>query len=298
MRFSTPLAALSQLSELSISSHIWAVAMDSPGLLSGSEDATQEDLAKLDAFAAAVWGSDSWGGALAAWAHCSSDPSRARALIGALVSAGAPTHALPEQLRMHPSPSNDEPPSTPRFRMHCKRKSSATEGHKGKQHGFGSMDAAKAVGGALAAQWGWDVQLSSGPGLDLDFKLVVSGRDVRLLLHLLEGGGGPCRRPGLSLSRTALRPSIASAMAQLRRLRSSSATCSDDPGPNAELVVDPMCGGGSIGFQIVAGWPAAHVINGELADAEVQRCYANTRRCMSPSEQARLAGCRWDAKRM
>eukprot|EP01047_Picozoa_sp_COSAG01_P095105 COSAG01_NODE_25879_length_730_cov_1.122029_1_plen_238_part_01 len=106
----------------------------------------------------------------------------------------------------------------PRFRVKCKRAGSARRrpitidgaprqgdaaggGGGCREHGFTSNEAAALVGAVIHEHTGggWEVHLRPDPlQLDLDFKLAIAGRDVRLLLHLHDAASrGACRRPGL-----------------------------------------------------------------------------------------------------
>ena len=81
----------------------------------------------------------------------------------------------------------------------------------------------------------------------------------------------------------------------------------------AEIVVDPMYGGGSIGCEIAAGWPGAFVLNGDVEQKEAERLAnnLNSLRRRVPAQLARwsaststvswalrMEGARWDAARL
>lgn len=291
---------------------LWAIVAEHDGLLSGeaSGDAKQKDLAALATFG---WNEGNWAVSLEAWRAL-----RPRAAVW------PPTPAMD----VHDHKAND----SMRFRAKCKRAESAT-GHTHKEHGFTSIDAARVFGGALKQRFGWTVGLERG-AFDLDVRLAVAGKSCRALLFLTttissgsdaHGVLAPSRL-NLSLSRTALRPAIASAMAQVRLIADSPGGAEDNVGasaePAAEIVVDPMCGGGSIGCEVAAGWPGAFVLNGDVEHKEAARLAQNLnslrRRALTQvprassseatAEQAppvggipwaaRMDGARWDATRL
>ena len=123
-------------------------------------------------------------------------------------------------------------------------------GQLGAQHGFSSQAAAASFGGEIRARQGWTVGLSKG-AFDIDLRLHVEGRAARAMLKLTATGGNasgaaepPQRLGGAALSRTALRPSVAAALARLRLGARRGF-------PAAEVVVDPMCGGGTLGMEVI-----------------------------------------------
>ena len=292
IRFGCRQRNLALLRRLRCVEQLWAVVAERDGLLTGqhSDEARHADLAALEAF-----GRDegNWTVALQAWQALLSVDAASK-----LATAKVEDQQLGDSLR---------------FRAKCKRAESAT-GHTHKEHGFTSIDAARVFGGALKQRFGWQVGLERGT-FDIDIRLAIAGKSCRALLLLTNtvsrgvcGGFAPSRSK-LSLSRTALRPTVASAMAQLRHERP------------AEIVVDPMSGGGSIGCEVAAGWPGAFVLNGDCEQKEAARLAKNLGslrrrldtavlrrgKCTGAEKEdsvldlswaARMEGARWDATRL
>eukprot|EP01043_Picozoa_sp_COSAG02_P042697 COSAG02_NODE_3650_length_6422_cov_15.219516_4_plen_373_part_00 len=305
IRFRCSLNGLPALRTLRCVEQLWGVAAEHDGLLTGdaSDEATQADLAALSAF-----GKDqgSWAVTLEAW-----QALRPEGLASDSRKAARTRSDMVEEESV-----------ALRFRAKCKRAESAT-GHTHKEHGFTSIDAASAFGGALKERFNWRVGLERG-AYDLDIRLAISGRSCRALLLLTttlssgDGAGGSLApsRSNLSLSRTALRPTIASAMAQLRCLADGAGNGVESGcvgTEQAEIVVDPMCGGGSIGCEVAAGWPGAFVLNGDVEKKEADRLANNLNslrrrlptklaECSASSTTvswaARMEGARWDATRL
>jgi SAM-dependent methyltransferase len=168
----------------------------------------------------------------------------------------------------------------------------------GLAHGFSSVEAAAALGGAIArACPGWAVALKNH---DLEVTLGVAGRGLTLGL---KAAGGPAlgqragAKGGLQLGRTALKVPVVHAMTRL-------ALGDGARGARAGgLVVDVACGGGCLGLEAALHWPAWHALGGDAANKEARRLGRSltTLARASGAERAAAGRCGallWDAARL
>eukprot|EP00927_Polykrikos_kofoidii_P008450 TRINITY_DN13504_c0_g1_i1.p1 TRINITY_DN13504_c0_g1~~TRINITY_DN13504_c0_g1_i1.p1 ORF type:complete len:522 (-),score=50.38 TRINITY_DN13504_c0_g1_i1:68-1633(-) len=258
VRFSVPLADLETVQQLRCIERLWAVVLEKRDVLSGDVTEAGSDLKLLEDLAA----HGKWVESLTAWARLC--PDLASSLARQLASAGV-------QDFFASASCTEGKMSALRFRLKCNRSGPAS-GHVGATHGFSSQDAACSYGGAINETQGWTVSLSKGC-FDIDICLHISRKDVRSVLKLtsldgrVSGAALPPQRIGISaLSATALRPAVAAALARLRR-------GALQVFPAGEVIVDPMCGCGTLGMEVAAGWPS-FVVNGDLDPKELARfCY-------------------------
>ncbi len=109
------------------------------------------------------------------------------------------------------------------FRCTCYR-----SGEKSR-HKFSSMEAAKIVGGKINDKFGWDVKMK---GFDLEVVLNIGLNDVHMSLGLTHQS--LFKRNVTHMGLTTLRATICASLLRLAKVEVG------------DVVVDPMCGGGSI----------------------------------------------------
>jgi len=156
-------------------------------------------------------------------------------------------------------------PRLPHFRVSA---------HRVGTHSYTSMDLAAAVGGGIQRDTGWPVRMR---GYDINIVLRVTGRRAMAGLELCDSaaeGAGP--RPG---GAARLKRGVAHCLVRMLGLA----------GP--ELVMDPMCGTGSIVLECVHLHPGARVLGGDM-DGRALGIAAERSRAVSPAP----GWVRWDAR--
>ena len=128
-----------------------------------------------------------------------------------------------------------------KFRLSCHR-----AGAKG-QHPFGSPDIERIFGGACQDHFGWTVNLKE---FDVEiFVWIAENQSVMVGITLTKES--LAKRNIVKFGSTTLRPNICYCLAR---------TISIMPG---EIVIDPMCGSGSIPVETAAAWPYAFYIGAD-----------------------------------
>ena len=158
-------------------------------------------------------------------------------------------------------------PARPSFRVTARRAG---------QHMYRSPGVAAAIGDGVVQRFGWPVRLT-----EYDLEIVAHLTEDVLLLGLTLTPESLYRRHRAVLGRTALKPSIAYAMARLTRIQAG------------EVLMDPMCGVGTIPIEAALAWPEAFHLAGERAPVAVERAAINIRHA-----GARVLLLRWDARRL
>ncbi|XP_071748932.1 tRNA (guanine(6)-N(2))-methyltransferase THUMP3 isoform X1 [Lepeophtheirus salmonis] len=164
-------------------------------------------------------------------------------------------------------------PSSPEhisFRCTCYR--------SGENHNFASVDVAKAVGGAINDKFNWDVKMK---GFDLEVVVNIDVEQVYCTLSLNKVS--LFKRNIEHFGPTTLRATICSSL-----LRYAEITLGD-------IVVDPMCGGGSIPLEGALGYSQGFHLGGEIHEKAIER----TRLNLQASREAQknnlgIDVCKWD----
>jgi tRNA G10 N-methylase Trm11 len=161
------------------------------------------------------------------------------------------------------------------FRATCTR--------HGRKHSFTSQEAAKHFGAGLAQYFGWKVKLKQP---DIEVLLDISGDSATVGLALTREA--KFRRNIAQFGPTTLRATIAYGLLR----------CADiQPG---DIVLDPLCGGGSINIEGSLAWPDTYHIAGDLHDLAVPRVAANVFSLLQQRENRRDVAsmkvdvCQWD----
>jgi len=139
--------------------------------------------------------------------------------------------------------------SPPTFRCTCYR--------SGTNHKFKSTEAQSAVGGRVQEKFGWPV---SCKGYDLEFVINCDVKQVYCCINLTNVS--LFNRTVTSFGPCTLKPTICAGLVRLARLEAG------------EVVLDPMCGGGTISLEGSCMGPQFH-LGGELHQLAVQRCREN-----------------------
>ena len=128
-----------------------------------------------------------------------------------------------------------------KFRLSCNRAGAKS------QHSFSSPDIERVFGGACQDHFGWTVDLRE---FDLEiFVWVAENQSVMVGISLTKES--LAKRNIVKFGVTTLRPSICYCLAR---------TISIMPG---EIVMDPMCGSGSIPIEAAAAWPYAFYLGAD-----------------------------------
>ena len=234
---------------------------------------------------------------LGTWRDFPSDRAAAEPRLKGLAAAvGAARWAAAEASVAAWDPARRK--SAPVFRASCVRRHTCKEN----KHGFTSQEAARWVGEAVAGlQRNWKVSMTR---FDLEVLVLLADRELSLCLCVLYRAKSPDRQPEGAqeaggdalpvqelckalgrqlhhrpfqrhLVKTSLKPSIAFALLTLAGAREH------------EVVLDPLCGCGTIPLEACAALGAAGLA-GDLDDAAVRAARANT-------GSAGPDPCHWDA---
>ena len=125
-------------------------------------------------------------------------------------------------------------------------------------HPFGSMDVARAFGGAINDKFGWGVKMK---GFDLDVLITIDITQVYVGISLTKES--LFKRNIEHFGPTTLRATICASLLQLANIQ---------PG---EIVVDPMCGGASIPIEGAIAFKQGFHIGGDNHDKAVTRSADN-----------------------
>jgi len=162
---------------------------------------------------------------------------------------------------------NTPTPSIPSFRCTCYRSGQNC-------HAFGSMDVQVAVGGAIQDRFQWKVQMKNS---DLDIAVNVDINQVYAGIKITKDS--LFKRNIEHFGPTTLRATICAGLLRYANIK---------PG---EIVVDPMCGGGSIPIEGTLSDPTAFYLGGEIHEKAIERCAGNQK---AVQNRASTDFVRWD----
>ncbi|XP_018917667.2 tRNA (guanine(6)-N(2))-methyltransferase THUMP3 isoform X2 [Bemisia tabaci] len=157
-----------------------------------------------------------------------------------------------EEIEKLPEPSSTGKPdylNVLAFRVTCYRTG---------KHSFQSQEAAEYFGGALQDKFHWIVDLVN---YDLEIVLNVASKSVYVALNLTQESLH--RRNIYFFGPTTLQSTTCFNMLQIA-----------NPVPG-EIVIDPLCGGGSIPIEGCFGFPSSFYLSGDLSDKAVVRTKNN-----------------------
>lgn len=166
--------------------------------------------------------------------------------------------------------SCDRNVNVPKFRVTCHR--------VGGQHSFTSMDAAWVFGGELHDKFNWLIDLTN---YNLEIILQIQEKDVYVGLSL--NRVSKHHRNITHFGPTTLRATVCYNMLRL---------CDPKPG---DIVVDPLCGGGSIPIEGGLEFPGAYFIGGDNYEKAVTRFGNNL---TDLPKKLKIDGIWWDATKL
>lgn len=156
----------------------------------------------------------------------------------------------------------------PRFRV---------TGYRAGDQAYGSMDVAARVGAGVVARHGWPVDLEN-----YDVEIVAYLTDDQLTLATrLTREGSLHRRHRVAVGKSTLKASAAFALCWLA-----------DP-LGAKVLLDPLCGTGTIPIEAALQWPRLTVIGGDRSADEL--AVASRNRELSGAD---IGLCRWDCREL
>lgn len=141
----------------------------------------------------------------------------------------------------------------PSFRCTCYRTGE-------NMHSFGSMDVARSVGGAIQDMFGWVVKMKNH-----DLEIVVNVDKDQIYCCIALTKESLFRRNIVSFGPTTLRATICASLLKLAQIE------------KGDVVVDPMCGGGSIPLEAALTYPGSIHLGGDMHEKAVERCFENLR---------------------
>jgi len=156
----------------------------------------------------------------------------------------------------------------PKFRVTCHR--------VGTDHSFGSMDAAWVFGGELHDKFHWLIDLE---GHDLEVILYIQEQSVYVGLSL--NRVSKHHRNITHFGPTTLRATVCYNMLRL---------CDPKPG---DIVVDPLCGGGSIPIEAALEYPSCFTIGADVNKKAIDR-FKNNFIDIQKYQAMKLDGIGWD----
>lgn len=146
------------------------------------------------------------------------------------------------------------------------------------KHEFSSMEVAKDVGGSLNDTYGWRVDLTN---FDVEIVVYVHQQRVRFCVQLTLA----CQseRNISYLGPTTLKPNIAYCLLRLAQIK------------QGDVVLDPMCGCGSIGLEGEMAYPYSFQVLGENHPDAVNRAEMNFQELeRNITSSLRYTVCQWD----
>ena len=153
-----------------------------------------------------------------------------------------------------------------KFRVTCHR--------SGPKLGFGSMDAAREFGSGVFLKFGWQVDLSHPT---IEIILNIDGTSASVLLTLTKQSKH--LRNIVHFGPTVLRSTVCHGLLRLCGLSSG------------DIVLDPMCGSGSISIEGGLSWENTFHIAGDLHEAAVTR---TARNMAAQSMALKMDALQWD----
>ncbi|EFP08444.1 hypothetical protein CRE_18297 [Caenorhabditis remanei] len=141
---------------------------------------------------------------------------------------------------------------SPKFRVTCRR-CGEKEIHK-----FSSMDAASKFGAEINNAFGWKCSVKQ---FDIEVVLRIEKDNITVMMALNEES--LFKRNICSYGPTTMRSTICYCMLHLADIK---------PG---DIVIDSMCGGGSIPIEGANAWKHAHFLGGDNHEMAMERCKQN-----------------------
>ena len=148
-------------------------------------------------------------------------------------------------------------------------------------HPFGSMDVQKAVGGAIQDKFQWGVKMKDS---DVDVTLNIDLKQVYSCIKLTKDS--LFKRNIEHFGPTTLRATICAGMLKYANVQ---------PG---DVVLDPMCGGGSIPLEGCLSDKKAFYFGGEIHEKAVSRCAGNMSALSTKSLSIGTDFVQWDVRRI
>ena len=203
-----------------------------------------------------------WRAAIKAWRDFAPELRRPAAEVGAPTVEGAPTSEAADGASSdHLDASRYAPRDGPRsFRASCVRDG---------KHSFNSVAVAEALGTSVSALFGWPVSMRA---FQLEVSAFVTQSTAVIGIMLSERGN--LRHSGLPAEPRPLMPYCST----IGRLRSTTAYLMlklAHPKPG-EVLIDPMCGVGTVPLEASAVWPALHVLGGDAHARSAAQAAANS----------------------
>ncbi|CAJ0603516.1 unnamed protein product [Cylicocyclus nassatus] len=142
------------------------------------------------------------------------------------------------------------------FRVTCNR-----AGEKS-LHKFSSMDAARALGGQINNIFGWRPDMKT-----FDMEVIMNIRGNGILVMVALNKESLFKRNVCAFGPTTMRSTMCYCMTALA-----------EPA-EGEVIIDPMCGGGSIPLEGALAFPGCLFIGADIHPKALERCLANKRNC-------------------
>lgn len=163
---------------------------------------------------------------------------------------------------------------SPKFRVTCKR-CGEKEIHK-----FSSMDAASKFGAEINNAFGWKCSVKE---FEIEVILRIEKDDITVMMSLNEES--LFKRNICAYGPTTMRSTICFSMLHLADIK---------PG---DIVVDTMCGGGSIPIEGAVYWKNSYFLGGDNHEMAIERCKQNWS-INSSSTQSNCDFFHWDATKL
>jgi len=158
----------------------------------------------------------------------------------------------------------------PSFRVTAQR------GGNKKTHAFNSVNIAQQLGGGIYVRYEWPASMKN---YDVHVWAQLIGSTLLVGLSLLPEPPILHRRSRKMFGKTSLAPSVAASICRFARIRSE------------EVVLDPMCGSGTIPIEASLLAPGCVGLGGELDDVAVNQSYVNSQQALQiESLQERFLG--------
>ncbi|XGW28148.1 hypothetical protein V3C99_008169 [Haemonchus contortus] len=149
------------------------------------------------------------------------------------------------------------------FRVTCNR-----AGEKSR-HNFSSMDAARALGGIINRIFGWRPDMEN-----FDMEVLLRLKDETMLVMVSLNRESLFKRNVCSFGPTTMRSTMCYCLVALAQPR---------PG---DVVLDPMCGGGSIPLEGALAFPGCLFIGADHHSEAISRCSQNMQHCSTELSQS------------
>ncbi|EYC45812.1 hypothetical protein Y032_0416g1087 [Ancylostoma ceylanicum] len=142
------------------------------------------------------------------------------------------------------------------FRVTCNR-----AGEKSR-HSFSSMDAAKALGAQINNIFGWRPDMKN-----FDMEVVLNIRNDTMLVMVALNKESLFKRNVCAFGPTTMRSTMCYCMTALAHPS------------RGDVILDPMCGGGSIPLEAALAFPGCLFFGADLHPKALERCYENLENC-------------------